>query len=322
MGDINHQLGYAEETTWGTAVTPDRFLEFTTESLEKRNTIATSNGIRSGRRYGGQGRRITRHDAGGGVTFEVATSGFGLLFEHLLGSVATVEDEVGEAWTHTFTPGDLTGKSLTLQKGVQESDGSVQAFTYPGSKVLSADFSIAQDGLLMAAFMFDSEQEETATALATASYSTPKIFTYSEGTLEVDDVVKANVRSVGSLQVVNNLQTERFFLGNSGTKSEQTNVPFDTLGGNLDVEFQGIADFYTLFAADTSAKLELIFTGDVIAGATSETLHITLADVRFEGETPKVTGPELVYQNIPFVGLDPNTGDAVTIAYTTDTATP
>ncbi len=322
MGDIAHQLGFAEETTWATAVTPDRFLEFTTESLEKRNTVATSQGIRSGRRYGGQGRRITRHDAGGSVTFEVATTGFGLLFEHLLGAVATVEDEVGAAWTHTFTPGDLTGKSLTLQKGVEKPDQTVQAFTYPGSKVVSADFSIAQDGLLMVSVVFDAEQEETATALATASYTTPKIFTYSEGSLEVDDAVKANVRSVGSLQIQNNLQVARFFLGNSGTKSEPINTPFDTLGGTLDVEFQNTTDFYDLFADDTSAKLELIFAGDTIAGTTDETLHFTVEDVRFEGETPKVSGPDLVYQNIPFVGLDPTSGDAVTIAYTTSDENP
>lgn len=322
MGDIAHQLGLAEETTWATVVTPDRFLEFTSEGLEKRNQIASSQGIRSGRRYGGQGRRIARHDAGGPVTFEVAATGFGKLFEMLLGSVATVEDEVGAAWTHTFTPGDLTGKSLTLQKGVDQPDGTVQPFTYPGAKVVSADFSIAQDGLLMVTFVFDAEQEETSTALATASYSTPKIFTYAEGSLEVDDVVKANVRSVGSLQVVNNLDVGRYFLGNSGTKSEPINTPFDQLTGNLDIEFQDKADFYDLFAADTSAKLELIFTGDVIAGSTSEKLAITVEDTRFEGETPKITGPELVFSTVPFVGLDPSSGDAITIAYTTSDETP
>ncbi len=135
-------------------------------------------------------------------------------------------------------------------------------------------------------------------------------------------MVKANVRSVGSLQVVNNLQTERYFLGNSGTKSEPINTPFDTISGNLDVEFQDPADFYDLFAADTSAKLELIFTGDTIAGTTDETFHVTIADVRFEGETPKIGGPELVFSTIPFVGLDPTAGDAITIAYTTSDELP
>lgn len=325
MGDIAHQLGLAEETTWGTVVTPTRFLEFTTESLEKRNTIAASNGIRSGRRYGGQGRRITRHDAGGSVGFEIATTGFGVLFEHLLGTAVTAQpDATGSptVYEHTFTPGDLTGKSLTVQKGVEKPDQTVQAFTYPGSKVVSADFSIDQDGLLMGTLAFDAEQEETSTALATASYTTPTVFTYSEGSLEVDDVVKANVRSVGSLQIINNLLVQRFFLGNSGTKSEPINVPFDTISGSLDVEFQNTTDFYDLFAADTSAKLELVFVGEAIDATYDYEFHVTLADVRFEGETPKIGGPELVYQSVPFVGLDPTTGDAVTVLYRTTDSTP
>lgn len=322
MGSIAHQLGLAEETTWGTSVTPNRFVEFTAEALERRQNVASSNGIRSGRRYGGQGRRITRNDAGGTITTEIATTGFGVFFEHLLGSVSSVTDVASTAFTHTFTPGTLLGKSLTIQKGVQKSDGTVQAFTYPGSKLLSVDFSVDQDSLLMATWGVDARQEVTATALASAVYTAPRVFTYSEGTLKVDGVTKANVRSVGSLSIVNNLLVQRFYLGNSGLKSEPINVPFDQITGALDVEFQNLTDFYNLFAADTSAVLVLEFIGDNISGAFDETLRITVNDVRFEGETPKVGGPELVYSNIPFVGLDPASGAAVEIVYGTSDATP
>ncbi len=322
MGSISHQLGLAKETVWGTSVTPTRFLEFTSESLERRQNVATSAGIRAGRRYGGQGRRITSNDAGGSITTEVAASGFGLMFEQLLGSASVVVDLASTVWSHTFVPGELTGKSLTIQKGVEKPDGTVQAFTYPGSKIVSADFSIDQDGMLMANWGIDAKNEVTGTALATASYTAPIIFTYSEGAVKVGGVTKANVRSVGSLQIVNNLLTDRRFLGNTGLKSEQTNVPFDAISGNLDVEFQNLTDFYDLFIADTSAVLVLEFIGPVISGAHNYTLRITVNDVRFEGETPQVGGPELVYQNIPFVGLDPAAGDAVSILYKTNTATP
>lgn len=322
MGSIAHQLGLAKETVWGTSVTPTRFLEFTSENLERRQNVAVSNGIRAGRRYGGQGRRITSNDAGGTVSTEVAASGFGLLFEQLLGSVATVNDLASFVWSHTFTPGTLTGKSLTVQKGVQKPDGTVQAFTYPGSKILSADFSIDQDGMLMADWEIDAKNEVTATALATASYTAPIVFTYSEGAVKVGGVTKANVRSVGSLQIVNNLLTDRRFLGNTGLKSEQTNVPFDAISGNLDVEFQNLTDFYNLFIADTSAVLVLEFIGPIISGAHNYTLRFTINDCRFEGETPKVGGPELVYQDVPFVGLDPAAGNAIEILYKTNSALP
>lgn len=322
MGDIAHQLGFAEQTDWATQATVNRFIEFTQETLERTNTIATSNGIRSGRRYGGQGRRVARQSAGGTVTTEIATKGFGMLFKHLLGDVATVNTST--AYTHTFTPASLLDMGLTLQKGVQQSDGTVQPFTYPGTKIVSADFSVDQDGILLCTWTFDSKQELTATALAAASYASPfKVFTYSEGAVLVDSVEVASVRSVGSVSIVNNLLVDRVFLGNNGLKSEQINTPFDSISGNLDVEFQDPADFYTAFAADTSVELVLEFVGAQIAATgLFETFRITIADARFEGETPQVSGPELVYQDIPFVGLDPASGDAVTIEYITTDTTP
>jgi len=289
--------------------------------LERRQQVFTSAGIRAGRRYGGQNRGITRQDAGGTVKFEVARKGFGLLFHHLLGAVSSVND-VGTSWSHTFTPGTLLGKGLTLQKGVEKTDGTVQAFTYTGSKVVSADFSVDQDGILLVDMEFDCELEETSTALATATYTAPVPFTYAQGVLKVDAVTRASVRSVGSLKITNNLLTDRYFLGSTGLKGQQINVPFDSIAGSLDVEFQNLTDFYTLFAGDTSAVLVLEFVGGLIEGAHNYTLRITVHDCRFEGETPKVGGPELVYQNVPFIGLDPASPPAVTLLYKTTDTTP
>lgn len=321
MGDIGHQFGFKEEVTYGTAVTVDRFVEFVSESLERENTIAVSNGIRSGRRYGGQGRRIARESAAGTVTFEVARTGFGLFFEQLLGDVSSV-NTVGTVWTHTFTPGSILDKSMTLQKGVEKPDGTVQAFTYPGAKVQAIDFSVAQDGLLMMAVDFDAQRELDDVALAAASYTTPVVFTYSEGAVKKNDVTVASVRSVPSLRIANNLNTERFFLGNTGLKEQPLNQPFDEISGTLDVEFRNLTDFYDLFQADTSFELTLLFDGGNIEGAHDYTLQITIADARVEGETPKMTGPEYVFQTIPFVGLDHATLDAVEIVYKTTDTTP
>lgn len=321
MGDIAHQLGLAEETAWGDATTPNRFVEFVSETMQRNNIIATSQGIRSGTRYGGQGRRIARHDATGSITFEVARTGFGVFFEYLLGAVNSA-NTVGSVWTHTFTPGSLLGKSLNFQKGVEKADGTVQAFTYPGSKLVAAEFSVAQDGLLMMTLDVDSEQEITGTALASASYTTPVIFTYSEGTLKKDTVTVASVRSVPSVRIQNNLLVERFFLGNTGTKDEQLNVPFDAITGSLDVEFQNLTDFYNAFAADTELELQLLFEGATIESTHKYTFQLTIANARLEGETPKVSGPELVYQSIPFVGLDDATDPAVEIVYKTTDTTP
>lgn len=321
MGDIAHQFGFKEESTWGTLVTVDRFLEFNSETMVRRQNVAMSNGIRSGRRYRGSGRRITRSDAGGPITFEIATKGFGAFFKLLLGDVDSV-NTVGTVWTHTFTPGTLTGKSWTLQKGIEKPDGTVQAFTYNGVKIVSMDLSNDQDGLLMGTFEFDSKSESIAVGLAAASYTDPVPFTYAEGLVKKDGATVASVRSVPSLRIQNNLLTERNKLGSAGLKDEQINVPFDSMGGTLDVEFQNLTDFYNAFAADSAHILILKYTGGIIEGAHNFDLQITMNNVRFEGETPTVSGPELVYQSIPFVGLDHATLDAVEIIYKTTDAAP
>lgn len=321
MGSIAHQFGFKKEVTWGTPVVVDRFVEFVSESLERQNTIATSNGIRSGQRYPGQGRRVARESAAGTVTFEVATKGFGLFFEQILGATSSV-NTVGTVWTHTFTPGTVLGKSMTIQKGIQKPDGTVQAFTYQGAKVQALDFSVSQDGLLMMAVDFDAQRELDSVALAAASYTTPVIFTYSEGAIHKNDVLVGSVRSVPSVRIANNLDTERFKLGNLGLKEQQLNQPFDEISGSLDVEFQNITDFYDLFQADTAFELTLLFEGAIIEGAHKFTFKLTVADCRVEGETPKVGGPEYVYQTIPFVGLQHATLPSVEIIYKTTDTTP
>jgi hypothetical protein len=321
MGDIAHQLGLAEEATWGTIQTPTRFYEFVNETLHRENIYAQSEAIRSGRRLRGQGRRIARQTANGSITFEVGRVGFGVFFKHLLGGVSSV-NTVGTVWTHTFTPGTLLGKGLTLQKGVQKSDGTVQAFTYEGTKIVAAEFSVSQDGLLMMTADFDAQAETTATALASASYVDPVPFTYSEGVLKKDGVTVASVRSVPSVRLQNHLLTERMFMGNAGLKEQQINVPFDEISGSLDVEFQNLTDFYNAFAADTELTIVLVFTGAIIEGAHNYTFQLTINNARIEGETPQISGPELVYQSVPFVGLDDLSVADVEIVYKTTGATP
>lgn len=325
MGAITHQLGFKAETTWGTPVVVDRFVEFTAESLERRQNIAGSDGIRPGTRYGrGSTRRVTRQWAEGSTDHEVATTGFGLFFHHLLGSVATVLVETGVS-KHTATPGPLVGKGITLQKGVEKVDGTTQPFTYPGAKIMSADFSNDKDGVLKMAVGWDAKQELTATALATASYTSPRVFHYGQGVLKFAGSSVANVLTLNSLNVTNNLQTDRFALGNAGLKSEPLNRPRDTIAGSVDIEFANLTDFYNRFAADTSFELVLEYTDDVLIGATQfPFLRITLADCRLEGETPKVSGADAfpVVASVPFSAWDPTSGNAITIEYQTSDPAP
>lgn len=323
MGALTHQLGFKAESVWGTPVTVDRFIEYVSESLGARKSTANSDGIRPGTRLG-RGRRVTRKWADGTTEHELATTGFGLFFHHLLGAVNTTTPETGVR-LHTFTSGSLVGKGITVQKGVEKVDGTTQAFTYEGGKIVAMEFSNDSDGIAQVGIDWDFQQELTGTALATASYTAPTLLTYSHGTLKFGGATVANVRSLGSLRIENNLDTERFNMGNAGLKSEPLNRPRDTVTGSADIEFADLTTFHNRFTADTPFELVMEWTGDVLIGATQfPFVRITLADTRLEGDTPTVDGLDdfPVVTTVPFTAWDPAAGDAIKIEYQTTDLTP
>lgn len=322
MGDLSHQLGFVAESTYGTAVTVTRPLEFESETLRARPVYHQSQGIKPGRRYGAP-RYQTRQDAGGNVRFEVPTTGVGLLFKHLLGTVNTAEP-VTDVFTHTYTPGPLAGLALTMQKGVEDAAGTVRPFTYKGVKILGMDFSVGQDSVLMCDMEVDAREEVTDVAAASLTYTTPSLYRFEQGVVKKDDTTLASVKSVNSAFIRNSLATGRYFLGGGGLKAEPKNTPADQLGGSLVCEFQNLTDFYTAWRAETTVEIELEFVTDVDLGTDDfETFRLTYAACRFDGDTPQVgSAADLVDVTVPFVGFDPPSGAAVTIFQQTSDATP
>lgn len=322
-----HQMGLAPEVTYGTFVAPTRFLEFLPgESLERRQEILMSEGLRTGLTYKrGQKRALTRQDAGGTMAFEVWNKSFGLLFEHMLGAVVTTQpDSTGSplVFDHTFTPGDLSSKSMSWQKGVEDDSGTSVPFSYNGVKIESWTIGIDVDGILQLSLDLDSRQEVTSESLAAATYPTDcEFFHFQQGSLEVDDAVIATI-STAEITGNNALKNDRYFLSSGGLKLEQREMDFRDISGSLTADFENLTDFYNLFAGDTSAKLELIFAGSVIENTFVDTFHVTMNDVRFTGETPKIEGPDVAVQNVPFEAFDPDSGDVINILYRTADATP
>ena len=137
------QAGFVTETTVGVAKTPTLFLPFVDESIELEKERLESEAIFAGRRVldsdqwnGGP------NTVGGDVSLELTNRGLGVLFKHAFGGVATTGSG---PYTHTFTPGDLSGVSLTAQIGVPSVAGTVQPKTASGCKIASWDLGFASD---------------------------------------------------------------------------------------------------------------------------------------------------------------------------------
>ena len=80
-------LGFGVEATYGTGVTPTRWVEYLDESLDYRKNMKQGMGLRAGSRVARSGRRVVpTHDGGGDITMEATSKGMGLLWQACMGA--------------------------------------------------------------------------------------------------------------------------------------------------------------------------------------------------------------------------------------------
>ena len=340
---IASQIGIAQEVTPGTPVTPSRFYEYDSETLSLKRKVMQGGGLRPDKTYDRASRRyVTQRDVQGDISLDFPTKGAGLLLANMLGSFATVATQLAAtaAWRQVHVPGPFTGKALTIQKGVPRTDGTVEAYTYPGCKITTWQLDCAQSDLLKLKVSVDAMDELTTAstpaglALGTASYSAAQgDFTFVQGALLSGGTPSTAagvttisggtpVAGVNSVSIMGSapVNNSRFFLG-SATKAEQIQNAYATITGSMVCEFTNRA-LYDQYRADASAAISLTFTGPIIAAANAYTLQI-LMPVAFleDGASPAVGSADIVTQTIPFTGLDDGTNPPMQIIYiTTDVA--
>lgn len=150
-------------------------------------------------------------------------------------------------------------------------------------------------------------------ALASASYPAsikPLKFNHAAITIGGSSV---NVMSL-SISGDNGLNADRRFLG-SQYISEPLEASLRNYSGTVDIEFTDLTQ-YTRFVAGTEAALVASFT----SGADSVTIT---TNVRFDGSTPQVAGPEILSQSLPFKCVASSTdASAITVALINSDSTP
>lgn len=308
---LDAQVGYKLETTVGTAVTVDKFVEFNSEGFEFDPSYIEPEGLRTGVKYKRGSRLVqSRKQVTGSLELNHSTRDMGGLWKAAVGSTVTTPTLVlGSAYKQAHQTGDLLGKSLTVQVGrPQPSDGVVKAHTYTGCKVTGWEFSVSDNEVAKLSLDFDGWDEATATALATAAYDAgAEEFNFSQctafsmggsiaGTTELTysggTAVTSIIKSV-SIKGDNALATERYGLGNAGIKKEQLENGIPTITGTFDAEYLQ-SEFYTPFKANTSTSLYIKFEGSIISGTDKNTLEFVIPQIRIKKVTPKVDGPDIV----------------------------
>jgi hypothetical protein len=238
----------------------------------------------------------------------------------MLGGVASAQPDVGgnpTVWRHTFTPGDLP-VGLTCQVGRTGMDTVTQPFTYHGCRVNEWELSAEVGNIATIAATLLGEDESTDIALAVASYpASLGLMTFVNGTITVAGAA-IDVKEI-NLSGNNSLANDRYFFG-SRLRKQPTDNGMREYTGEIKSEFNDLVA-YNRFVTGTEAALVLLFEGVTITGAFKYHTQIT-ANLRFDGETPTVEGPDGIEQSLPFKCVGNTAATALTVQYQTTDVTP
>lgn len=264
------------------------------------------------------------------------------------------EDGTTGAYKAIHQPGSQLGSSLTLQKAVPAVDGTAPLpHTFTGIKITDWTVSVATGAIATLALTVDGYNEIAGTA-ATGNpngdplntYPAPALAAWNEaatnsvfhfreasllsgGTLATSGTGSStyttytggtalgNVKSA-EIKYALKMDTARYFLGSAGFKAEPIENNWRDITGQFVIEWLSSQAMYQAFAADSPLSLQLTFTGPVIGtGTDTSSLSILIPRLYLEGESPKINGPAVVTQTVPFTGLDDGTYAPIQATYWT-----
>ena len=308
-------LGFVKESTYGTAVTVSRWLEYASDpEFNYVPNRVQGSGQRAGQRVDRTNRRVTTtSEAGGSVEVEMLSKGLGTFLELCLGAGASTLVS-GSTYQQLFTLSD-TPPSATFQVGIVRDATTIAADTYLGCAVDSFEFTGDQGGILKLKATLDARAVDTAIAYAAPSYPTASatnLFHFANAAiysgaltaptstaLAAGAAELANVRS-WSVAVARNLGKSTVF-GDQGRKRKvYPGKPGIT--GKLEVEYVD-ATFRDAFLADTPMSLVVTYEAGALSSG-KETIQVVIPEIKFDGEMPKPNGAELVVSTMAFTGLD------------------
>ncbi len=324
-------VGIAKESTFGTAVTVARFLEFTEpKPFEIDRGVKQGAGLRPGSRVARAARRVkTIRQASGDITVEAYSKGLGLLLEACMGS-GNQTLVGGTTYQQIHSLADAL-PSHTIQFGVPNSAGVIRPLTYSGCTVSDWEIGGAVGDIATIKTTWDARNWTTATAYATPSYPTGgNLFTVESATIysgtytapTATTLASANTAVAGvkdfKVAMSNQIISDRFFMNSGGLKDRQlpgTRQP--TV--ELNVEYQD----NTLWDA-LEANSDLCLVINLVGGSLSsgnETMQIAIPDLELDGGLPEGGPDAIASQAIKMVGLDNLTNPPIAIiTRTSDTA--
>jgi len=272
-----------------------------------KKTTAQSAGIAAGRLLPLSARRVlTRKEVSGSIELEVSNKGMGLLLQTLMGTTVTpVQQGATAAYLQTHTLASVAGKSLTIQKGVPLTTGTVTDKTFVGCKITSGEFSCGVGEMLTGSFEIDGKDCDESQTLAVASYSNMSPFHFGQMALKTGtfgaETALDGIRKV-SVKFERPQDVDRFYANQAATKKEPIENDQVKITGSLETDYVAttLDDLHT---SDGATSLVWEFVGPLIASTFFETFRVTLPAVKLDEGPPVVDGFGVVKPTFNFTGL-------------------
>jgi hypothetical protein len=322
MSILNNAILVGKETTYGTAATLTRSYEGQADTFKRSQEFLGSVGFRGGMQTQLSTRSVPVNMGGeGSLEVDVQRTGFGLLFQSMLGSTTTTALAT-PAQRHTFAS-TAAGPSDSWTVQVQRMDAgdtpTKRNFTHLGSVMTGWTLEQEVGSVLKATFDFDFQDVNTSTAEGTPTYVNDQPYTWSNcaATWNGNAIALTSWSLEGDL----GFKTDRRFLRGSELKKRPIRASVPTFEGSAEMEFESLTQ-YNAFVAGTIAPMVVTWTGPIITGAVAYELKVTLSAVQFQGDSPEVSLDDMPKQALPFKALwDGTATPAVQIEYTTNSAT-
>ena len=285
-------IGFGPETTWGTAVTPTRYIEFLSEGLKRNQSGVVSNGIQPSR--GATAYKRTTIAPGGDISFEMSPEDVPTLIYHALGGAAT--SSVTGGYSHVLKPAISLPTGLTF-----EIDRDVAYFIYEGCKINSLNMSFAPNEIITGSVGVLAENETGTMGASgnTATYSSAEPFTGVQASVLVDGAAQGVMAA--DFTVSNDIYEGKYELG--GNQRAALIEQKRSVTGKLNIEFDDLT-LYDLFVAGTASTLSITLTSDqLITGSTYYSMTISFPKIVYTGETPTMGGPGIILVDCPFTAL-------------------
>lgn len=319
---LDCSIGLKKETTYGTAVVVDRFVEFVDESLAWNPTFVQGAGMRVGSRAARSARRVlAKQAAGGDFTVEAVHKGLGPILEALFGSATStlVPAQTG-VYQQVFTLSTTDPiPSYTIQKGIPTiGGGAATPHTFLGAVCQSGEFSASNSDIVKIKTSWNAKEVKTDIAYAAPSYvAAPELFHFAQGAITIggsQTVPTATALAGGgttvatiedfSVSVDNKLDEGGFNFGSGGKRGRKPVVGLADIKGKVTAEYSDTS-LRDAYLAQTPLALTLTFTVPIVIGASANpTLQIHIPDLRLEGEIPKAAAGGPIKQSIDFTVLD------------------